>query len=109
QAERAVDERSEQWVALERDQVVGVAGFHPAWWTGDAGVHSIEIRVAPDHSRQGIGSLLYDRLWSRLLRLGATRLVGWVRADAAGGRGFAARHGFQESGEVIQEYRLAIG
>lgn len=95
-------------VALDAGGVVGYGSFQPAWWTGDPSVYSVEVRVDPDHARRGIGTRLYERLQSRLTPLGATRLTGWVRADAAEGRRFAARCRFRETGQVIQEYRLHI-
>jgi GNAT superfamily N-acetyltransferase len=108
QVEKAANGQGEQWVALDRDRLVGVGGFSPAWWTGQPGIYAVEIRVDPSHWRQGIGSRLYDLLCSRLLQREATRLVSWVRADAENAHRFAARHGFHETGQVIQEYRLYV-
>jgi GNAT superfamily N-acetyltransferase len=105
---QAADHQGEEWVALVQDQLVGSGSFSPAWWTGDPGTYSIEIRVDPSHWRQGIGTRLYDLLHSRLLALEATRLVGWVRADTEAARGFAARRGVHETGQVVEEYRLHV-
>jgi GNAT superfamily N-acetyltransferase len=107
-AAKAADPPGEEWVALDRDQLVGVGSFNLAWWTGNPGIYAVEIRVDPSRWREGIGARLSDLLRSRLLPQQAIRLIGWVRADAANARRFAARHGFHETGKVIQEYRLSI-
>jgi GNAT superfamily N-acetyltransferase len=104
----AADRQGEEWVALDGGQLVGVGSFNPAWWTGDSNVYAVEIRVDPSRWRQGIGTRLFDLLRSRLLMRQATRLLCWVRADAANARCFAARHGFRETGQVIQECRLYV-
>jgi GNAT superfamily N-acetyltransferase len=107
-ADSAADRQGEQWVALDQDRLVGVGSFHAAWWTGDPGIYVGEIRVDPSRWRQGIGTRLSDQLRSRLLTREAARLLSWVRADAAGARRFAARHGFRETGQVIQDCRLYV-
>ena len=105
---QAADRQGEEWVALDKDRLVGVGGFSPAWWTGNPAIYAVEIRVDPGWWREGIGTRLYDQLRSRLLPREATRVVSWVRADADNARCFAARHGFRETGQVIQEYRLYV-
>jgi GNAT superfamily N-acetyltransferase len=104
----AADRQGEQWVALDQDRLVGVGSFHPAWWTGQPGIYAGEIRVDQSRWRQGIGTRLSDQLRSRLLTRQATRLLSWISADASGARRFAARHGFRETGQVIQECRLHV-
>lgn len=98
----------EEWVALKGSEGVGIGSFHPAWWTGDPSTYHIEVRVHPSHAREGIGTDLYNQLCSRLRQRGATRLLSWVRTDSASGSGFAGRHGFVETGQVIQECRLHV-
>ncbi|MBW3624062.1 MAG: GNAT family N-acetyltransferase [Armatimonadetes bacterium] len=102
------DRRGEVWVVEMGGRPAGFGRFSPAWWTGQPDIYSVEIRIDPAYGRRGIGTRLFDQLRSRLLELGATRLVSWVRADAGDGLRFAARHGFVETGEVIQEYRLSL-
>jgi GNAT superfamily N-acetyltransferase len=108
QAEKVADRQGEQWVAVETSRVVGVGSLAPAWWTGRPGIYAVHIRIDQNHWRRGIGTRLYGLLRSRLIALGATRLVSWVRVDAANGRRFAARHGFRETGEVVEQYRLHV-
>ena len=61
------------------EQLVGVGSFSPAWWTGNPGIYTMEIRVDPSRWRQGIGTTLCDRLRSRLLTRQAHEPAG-VRA-----------------------------
>lgn len=108
-AERAqpADRRQgEVWVAILDDVVVGVGDFAPAWWTGHAGIYEIDVRVDVPSRERGIGTSLYEMLESRLTALEATRLLGWIRPNAEPARRFVARHGFRETDEIIEEYRL---
>lgn len=102
------EKAGEEWVALKGSEGVGFGSFHPAWWTGDPGIYQIEVRVHPGYSREGIGTRLYKQLCSPLRQRGATRLLSWVRTDSASGSGFAAQHGFVETGQVIQECRIRV-
>lgn len=102
------EKAGEEWVAVKGSEGVGIGSFHPAWWTGDPSTYRIDIRVHPDHAREGVGTHLYRQLCSRLRQHGATRLLGWVRTDAPSGSGFALRHGFIETGQVVQECRLRV-
>lgn len=99
---------SARLVALWDGQVVGAAAFQPAWWTGQPGVYAVDLHVHPTHRRRGVGSRLYARSVARLRECGAHRLVVWIRADCEPGRRFAARHGFSETGQVVQDYRLHL-
>jgi GNAT superfamily N-acetyltransferase len=107
-AEQGTARQGEQWVAVEANSVVGVGSLAPAWWSAQRGGYLVEIRIDQGRWRQGMGSELYRLLQSRLSGLEATHLLGWVRADAQEGRHFAARLGFRETGEVIEEYRLHL-
>jgi Acetyltransferase (GNAT) family len=49
----------EQWVAVVNDQVVGAGSFWPAWWTGDAGIDTVEIRVDESRWREGFGTSVW--------------------------------------------------
>ena len=106
--EQSGEKTGEEWVALKGGESVGIGSFHSAWWTGDPSTYCTEIRVHPGHAREGIGTQLYKHLCSRLRQREATRLLSWVRTDSASGSGFAARHGFVETGQVIQECRLRV-
>ena len=108
QAEQIVNRRGEQWVAVDAGRVVGVGSFSSAWWTGRRGSYALHIAVDQRRWRQGIGGALARLVGARLDALGATRLLDWVRADAAEGRHFAAARGFRETGAVLEEYRLHV-
>lgn len=107
-ADQSPGSQSEGWVAVEDDRVVGYGSFSPAWWTGSPDAYSLELRVPSSRQREGIGTRLFNVLHGRLTDLGATRLLAWVRADSGTGRRFASGHGFVETGQVIQEYRLHL-
>lgn len=104
----AAENRVERYVAIQNDRVTGVGSFHWAWWTGQPGIYTMDVRVDPQYSRQGIGTSLLDLMRSELAFRGATRLVRWMRANAAEGFRFAARRGFHETGKVLQEYYLPV-
>jgi GNAT superfamily N-acetyltransferase len=106
--EQSGEKAGEEWVALKGSEGVGLGSFYPAWWTGDPSTYSLEVRVHPSHAREGIGTQLYKHLLSQLHQREATRLLSWVRTDSASGSGFAARHGFIETGQVIQECHLRV-
>jgi len=108
EAEVARQDDEEQWVAVAAGRVVGVGSFGPAWWTGRLGDCTAQLLVDHDYRGRGIGSRLSDILDSRLAAHGATRLLAWVRTDSTPGRCFAARRGFTETGQVIDEYRLRV-
>jgi GNAT superfamily N-acetyltransferase len=107
-AERPSEHPGERYVATQGGQVIGFGGYSWAWWTGNPATYTLEVRVDPGHCRQGIGKALFHQMHAGLLMHGATELVNWIRADATGGIGFAARLGFQETGRVIQDYHLPI-
>jgi len=102
------DRRSEQWVAVEKDRIVGVGNVQLAWWTGDPYAYTLDICVDAADERKGVGTRLHDHLLTRLQARKATRLLDWLRADASSGRRFAERHGFHETGHVVEEYRLVL-
>lgn len=96
------------WVAVEGERVLGSAALSPAWWTGNAEVYSLELRVDPGEWGRGAGSALLHEARSRMVTLGGTRLLTWVREDSAPSRRFAASRGFEETGQVIQECVLDL-
>ncbi|MCW3051318.1 MAG: hypothetical protein JWN14_488 [Chthonomonadales bacterium] len=98
----------ERYVAVQDGRIVGYGSFHWAWWTGDPGIYAATVCVDPSRRRQGIGIHLFHRLRERLQLRGAYRLTDWVGEDASDGRGFAAHLGFQETGQIVQDYLLKI-
>ncbi|HLK58376.1 MAG TPA: GNAT family N-acetyltransferase [Chthonomonadaceae bacterium] len=107
-AEESGEKGGERHVALQAGRLVGYGSCRWAWWTGQPGIYSMELRVAPSHARQGIGTRLFEQMRARLALWKAARLVGWIRADSEEGLRFAARLGCHETGQVIQEYRMAL-
>lgn len=105
---RRCDEDSEQWAAVSGNELVGMASFSPAWWTGERGTYAVEILVASGHQGCGVGSQLLNLMEARLRPHQAKRLLSWLREDASHSRAFTARRGFLETGQEIREYRLYV-
>jgi GNAT superfamily N-acetyltransferase len=97
-----------RFVAATDGDLVGTVEWYPAWWTGEDSIYMVMVRVDESHGRRGIGNRLFERMRSGLLACGATRLLAWIREDSVAGRSFAARLGFEEMGEVMQDYRLHL-
>lgn len=102
------DGGDERWVATDEGRVVGYATQEPAWWTGRHDIHAIEVRVERDRWGCGVGTSLFTALLSQSLAVGATRLLAWIQADLAEARRFAGRHGFEPTGQTVEEYRLYV-
>jgi GNAT superfamily N-acetyltransferase len=89
-------------------QVVGYADLDHAWWTGRPEVFTVDVRVERESWGRGIGTELFETLVEEATNRGAARLTGWVREDLPEVRRFAARHGFEVTGTVIEDYRLHV-
>ena len=107
-ADRASEVGDALWVAVDQGTVEGYAGWNRAWWTGRSDVYAIEIRVERGSWGRGIGSRLYASLRSQPFAAQATCFLTWTRADCAEAQRFAARHGFEPTGQVIEECRLYL-
>lgn len=98
----------ELWVAQYQGTVAGYAAWNPAWWTGRHDTFALEIRVERGRWGRGIGSSLYGSLVRRPFATQATRFLSWIRVDLAEAQRFAARHGFEPTGQVVEERRLHL-
>jgi FMN phosphatase YigB (HAD superfamily)/GNAT superfamily N-acetyltransferase len=107
-ADELREDGGQRWAALLEGGVVGYAAFHPAWWTGRPEVYAAEVRVERDHWGRGIGSQLYETIAAEVGARSGSRLLAWIRADVPEARRFAVRHGFEDTGQVIEERRLFI-
>lgn len=63
------------WVALKDKKVVGMALYYPIYstWKGQS-IHLEDLVVNPEERRNGIGSLLFDKMVDTARELGAGRL-----------------------------------
>ncbi|WP_433167242.1 N-acetyltransferase family protein [Kribbella sp. CA-247076] len=89
-----VSRPEERFLALiaESEGVVvawGSAGLNV--WTSEQGQSTTSIYVHPDHRKQGIGSVLADRLHQHLTEVGAVRTRAFVHPD---GLEFARNRGY---------------
>lgn len=106
-AEESLEHPGERYVAMQDGRIIGYGSFHWAWWTGDPGIYAATACVDPAGRRQGIGTRLFHCLRERLQLRGAYRLTDWV-GETSAGRSFATRLGFQETGQIVQDYLLKI-
>lgn len=106
--ERERKQTGEAWTAELDGQPVGFGVFDRAWWTGRDDIYSATVRVSGEYERRGVGGSLFRQLLARLEQWGATELIDKVREDSERGRGFARHFGFQETGEIEEDYTLAI-
>ena len=101
-------ENLQAWTAFCGGRVVGYSRLRLAWWRNDPCAYEMDIRVEPDFQRRGVATELYSTLFNSLQERAISRIECWVRGRNSGGMQFVLRHGFRESGEVIQEYRLDL-
>ena len=89
--------RARAWVAVEDDRIVGWGrAFYRFEESGGSG--QLNLSVAPDRRRRGIGSELLDRILDQLDE--APRVFAFGAGSSAS---FAARHGF----ELTQTMRVS--
>ena len=90
-------ERRRDWVALERDDVVGHVEATFEWAVPTPGKGRLWLEVAREHRGRGIGAQLFDTAVEYLRAEGAWRVEGYVQGDPAGAR-FLSKRGFTLSG-----------
>lgn len=96
------------WVADVEGRLAGYGSLEHAWWTGCPDVLAFALLVDEGRRRRGVGSSLFELLSSEARSREAASLLAWVREDEPAGRSFAARRGFVETGQVVEEYRLDL-
>ncbi len=72
-------------------------------------VELLNIGIAPEHQRQGLGGRLLARLFDVARRHGAARMCLEVRVSNAAGRALYARHGFVQIGARPNYYPAPQG
>ncbi len=88
----------ERHVAVERrtGEVVGYAGLHHVPWNYHPEKFAANIRVHPQHRRQGVGRLLWEQLLASLQRRNALAVRTTIKESMSEGFLFAAGLGFLE-------------
>jgi GNAT superfamily N-acetyltransferase len=97
----------ELWVAERDGEIAGDSAAWEYWDRPEARAWGALVEVADRYRNQGIGSLLYEHLLSRLAGRGI-RLLADVREDQPEGMAFALARGFCPSGRVERYARLAV-
>ena len=81
---------SHRYVAVDPEtrRVVGFAIVPLKEW------HSFDLVVSPDRQRQGVGSLLWERIAQDMAQTGASAVEPWVREENVPAIGWLTKHGF---------------
>jgi RimJ/RimL family protein N-acetyltransferase len=85
--------RRKYWVAVDAQDVVGVASGVLRWWSNELDAGQIQLGVGAGHRRRGIGSGLLRAAEEHLAAHGARRLLVRAERDSVGTR-FAAARGY---------------
>ena len=84
------------WLAIDGGEPVGWAFAMRAWTQPDDGVGSLDVVVAPDRHRRGIGTALAAHVEQHCAGLGL-HTVRAMSLDTRSARAMAARHGFRQT------------
>jgi len=84
------------WLATEGGATVGWAFAMRAWTQPDDGVGSVDVVVAPDQQRHGVGTALAAYVEQHCAGLGL-HTVRAMSLDTPSARAMAARHGFRQT------------
>jgi len=82
------------WLAESDGRPVGWAMAMRAWHQSDDGVGHVDVVVAPEHQRHGIGAALAEQVEQRCAELGF-HTVRATSVDVPSARALADRHGFR--------------
>lgn len=96
------NDRLRRPVVAERDGTV--LGYLMAWSVVDE-LHVINVAVAAEARREGIGTLLLDKALAGARAEGCRSATLEVRTDNAAARSFYLRHGFAVTGRRPRYYR----
>jgi GNAT superfamily N-acetyltransferase len=95
--------RRAAWVAVEDDEIVGLADAQARWEVSEEGVCELWAAVARGLRGRGVGSQLFDAAWKHLLEIGVRVAESW--AEGEDGKRFLRSRGFDE---VRQERISAV-
>ncbi|MEO7981611.1 MAG: GNAT family N-acetyltransferase [Sporichthyaceae bacterium] len=84
------------WLAADDGGPVGWAMAMRSWTQPDDGIGSVDVVVAPGRQREGVGTVLAERVRQHCTDLGL-HTVRAMSLDTASARAMAARHGFRET------------
>jgi ribosomal-protein-alanine acetyltransferase len=92
---------AQAWVEVENEGIIGAVAMREV--SGDAEI--LNLAVAADWRRRGIGKRLMETALEAARERGATRVFLEVRESNAGARAFYARLGFSQDGRRPNYYR----
>jgi GNAT superfamily N-acetyltransferase len=95
--------RRAAWVAVEDDEIVGVADAQARWEVSEEGVCELWAAVARARRGRGVGSRLFEAAWKHLREIGGRVAESW--AEGEDGKSFLRSRGFEE---VRQERISAV-
>ncbi|GAB4216567.1 MAG: GNAT family N-acetyltransferase [Roseiflexaceae bacterium] len=76
---------------------IAYAQYSETPWAYQPDKYFVKIVVLPDQQRQGVGALLYDRIFALLAQRGARLLTATAREDQQHAVGFLERRGFRQA------------
>jgi mycothiol synthase len=95
----------QRWIALEKDQVVGMGSYSQSIWFAHPQKFMFWVGVRPEHQRVGIGSRLYETILHGLQPFDPLALRATAAENLVQSRRFLEKRGFQE---VIRDIRSEL-
>jgi len=86
----------QRWVAIEKDQVVGIGSYNQSIWFAHPQKFMLWIGVRPEYQRRGIGSMLYETIMHGLQPFDPLALRVTAAEDRPQSVLFLEKRGFQE-------------
>jgi GNAT superfamily N-acetyltransferase len=86
----------QRWVAIEKDQIIGIGSYNQSIWFAHPQKFMLWIGVLPEYQRRGIGSRLYDTIIQGLQPFDPLALRVTATEDRPQSILFLEKRGFQE-------------
>ena len=77
-------------------KVVAIGEYGDTWWSMKPGKLYLRVMVHPDYRRRGIGTALYEHLWTLVAEYNPVLIIGFTREDQTAGLGMLAKYGFEQ-------------
>jgi len=86
----------QRWIAIEKDQIVGIGSYNQSIWFAHPRKFMLWIGVRPECQRHGIGSALYETIMHGLQPFDPLALRATATEDRPQSMRFLEKRGFQE-------------
>ena len=86
----------QRWIAIEKDQVVGIGSYNQSIWFAHPQKFMLWIGVRPDYQKCGIGSTLYETIMHGLQPFDPLALRATATEDRPKSMRFLVKRNFQE-------------